>query len=77
MSNTEASMKVNYLLWLEREGVIDALDGHGYVIVSADEIERLREARRWNIELDGDDLLVCFEDHDKGEKCEYIRFRRV
>jgi hypothetical protein len=29
---------------------------------------------RWNIEQDGDDLLVCFNMHDKGEKCEYQRF---
>ena len=35
----------------------------------------LRE--RWNIERDGDDLLVCFNNHDKGEKCEYERFVRA
>lgn len=29
---------------------------------------------RWNIERDGADLLVCFNQHDKGEKCEYQRF---
>ena len=29
---------------------------------------------RWNIELDGDDLLVCFNDHEKGDKCEYKRY---
>lgn len=29
---------------------------------------------RWNIELDGDDLLVCFNDHDKGESCSYQRY---
>jgi hypothetical protein len=35
----------------------------------------LRE--RWNIERDGDDLLVCFNLHDKGEACEYERFVRA
>jgi hypothetical protein len=29
---------------------------------------------RWNIELDGDDLLVCFNDHEKSDKCEYERY---
>jgi hypothetical protein len=29
---------------------------------------------RWNIELDGDDLLVCFNDHEKGDKCKYERY---
>ena len=30
--------------------------------------------RRWNIEPDGDDLLICDGNHDKHEKCEYIRY---
>lgn len=48
------------------------------------EIDRLRielselrakaEVHRWNIEKDGDDLLVCFNEHEKGEKCNYVRF---
>ena len=29
---------------------------------------------RWNIELDGDDLLVCFNDHEKSEVCRYKRY---
>lgn len=32
------------------------------------------EVRRWNIDRDGDDLLICFDYHDKGEKCEYERY---
>jgi hypothetical protein len=32
---------------------------------------------RWNIERDGDDLLVCFNNHEKGETCEYERFVRA
>lgn len=32
------------------------------------------EVRRWNIDCDGDDLLICFDYHDKGEKCEYERY---
>lgn len=27
-----------------------------------------------NIERDGDDVLICWNLHDKGEKCEYERF---
>ena len=29
---------------------------------------------RWNVELDGNDLLVCFNDHEKGDKCQYERY---
>ena len=29
---------------------------------------------RWNIEIDGDDLLVCFNDHEKSEGCHYERY---
>lgn len=29
---------------------------------------------RWNIERDGDDLLVCFNDHDKSQACTYTRY---
>jgi len=29
---------------------------------------------RWNVEFDGNDLLVCFNDHEKGDKCQYERY---
>jgi elongation factor P--beta-lysine ligase len=29
---------------------------------------------RWNVELDGNDLLVCFNNHEKGDKCQYERY---
>jgi hypothetical protein len=29
---------------------------------------------RWNVELDENDLLVCFNDHEKGDKCQYERY---
>jgi hypothetical protein len=29
---------------------------------------------RWNIERDGDDLLVCFNEHEKSEGCRYERY---
>jgi hypothetical protein len=32
---------------------------------------------RWNIERDGDDLLVCFSNHEKWESCEYVRYVRA
>ncbi len=31
---------------------------------------------RWNIERDGDALLVCFNDHEKSEGCQYVRYVR-
>lgn len=53
-------------------------------IEMADEIDRLtaqlekaREAlerHRWNIEEDGDDLLVCDGLHEKSEGCQYVRY---
>ena len=43
------------------------------------EVERLKQEpvhvrERWNIETDGDDLLICFNMHDKHEKCDYQRY---
>ena len=29
---------------------------------------------RWNIEIDGDDLLVCLNDHERSEGCHYERY---
>jgi len=40
--------------------------------VPAREPRNVRE--RWNVELDGNDLLVCFNDHEKGDKCQYERY---
>jgi hypothetical protein len=34
-------------------------------------------AHRWNIERDGDDLLVCEGHHHKSEGCKFVRYRRV
>ena len=60
-----------------QRAIIEAAERRGY--------ERgLREAppaavptnvrERWNIERDGDALRVCFNDHEKGEECEYVRY---
>jgi hypothetical protein len=38
------------------------------------EARSLRAQRRWNIEEDGNDLLICFDQHEKGDKCEYVRY---
>lgn len=38
------------------------------------ELEADARFHRWNIEEDGDDLLICNNHHEKGEKCEYIRY---
>lgn len=34
----------------------------------------LKIKRRWNIEVDGDDLLICKDYHDKGQPCEMERY---
>ena len=40
----------------------------------AQEQEPRNIRERWNIEIDGDDLLVCFNDHEKSEGCHYERY---
>ncbi len=40
----------------------------------AQEQEPRNVRERWNVELDGNDLLVCFNDHEKGNKCQYERY---
>lgn len=32
------------------------------------------ESWRWNIERDGDALLICFNQHEKGQPCEVVRY---
>lgn len=39
-----------------------------------EELVKAREIQRWNIEKDGSDLLICDGNHDKGEKCDYVRY---
>lgn len=34
-------------------------------------IDRLNSAHRPNLEISDDDLVVCWNDHDKGDKCDY------
>lgn len=51
---------------------IAALTAQREAAQQAQEPEFVRE--RWNIERDGDALLVCFNDHEKTEACRYRRF---
>jgi hypothetical protein len=50
----------------------DCLFASGIVKQPEQEPRNVRE--RWNVELDGNDLLVCFNDHEKGDKCQYERY---
>ncbi len=73
--------------WLENKNL--AMEKYGWLVLidraplmhlaanlrAALEAERHRS--RWNIDQDGEDLLVCFGDHDKGEKCDFVRFVRA
>lgn len=43
----------------------------------AAEITRLRAALKWNIERDGDDLLICEGDHERHEDCTMQRWVRA
>lgn len=54
----------------------DALEAADTIEWLTAELAEARHRARWNVEPDGDDLLVCFGDHEKSEKCEYIRFTR-
>lgn len=38
------------------------------------EVEGLRVRSRLNVEPEGDDVLICFDAHEKGEPCEWERF---
>ena len=45
--------------------------------VASEEITRLRAALKWNIERDGDDLLICEGDHERHEDCTMQRWVRA
>jgi hypothetical protein len=58
--------------WTYTEGTREILCN-----LAADAIERLEareRRRRWNIEEDGSDLLICYGDHEKSERCDYKRY---
>jgi hypothetical protein len=53
------------------------MDTNDMVAISTAELSRLQaiaKAHRWNIEADGDVLVACKGDHDRGEKCEGRRY---
>jgi hypothetical protein len=47
--------------------VLSCLEENGMVVVPHDR-------HRWNIEVDGDDLLVCRGDHEKHDRCSFQRY---
>ncbi len=51
---------------------LDAITAIKKALAQTQEPRNVRE--RWNVELDGNDLLVCFNDHEKGDKCQYERY---
>ncbi len=72
----EGISDAGHTVWDQISNICDAW--HGWINsalytepVKAQEGEHIR---RWNIEPDGDDLLICDGNHDKHEKCEYIRY---
>lgn len=38
------------------------------------QLENIQATRRWNTELEGDDLLVCHGEHERHEGCDWIRY---
>ena len=67
-----------YLLegaWDEEITKGDAAIQAGKKVIAELESQEPRNVReRWNVEFDGNDLLVCFNDHEKGNKCQYERY---
>jgi hypothetical protein len=39
-----------------------------------EELEKALARHHWNIEEDGDDLLICDGQHEKSEPCRYVRY---
>ena len=37
-------------------------------------MEELHMNSRWNIDIDGEDLLICRGDHEKGCPCRYVKY---
>ena len=54
------------------EKMYEAIAAIKEALAQTQEPRNVRE--RWNVELDGNDLLVCFNDHEKGNKCQYERY---
>jgi hypothetical protein len=51
----------------QARAVLSCLEENGMVVVPHDR-------HRWNIEVDGDDLLVCRGDHEKHDRCSFQRY---
>ncbi len=63
--------------WIQRECQTCERDTlRATVAQQAEALAELQEHRRWNIERDGDALLICEGDHDKSQGCQYIRYIR-
>jgi hypothetical protein len=56
------------------EKMHDAIQAGNQAIAELENQEPRNVRERWNVELDGNDLLVCFNDHEKGNKCQYERY---
>jgi len=52
----------------------EAIQAGKQVIAELESQEPRNVRERWNVEFDGNDLLVCFNDHEKGDKCQYERY---
>jgi hypothetical protein len=52
----------------------EAIQAGKQAIAELESLEPRNVRERWNVELDGNDLLVCFNDHEKGNKCQYERY---
>lgn len=65
-----------WLVWDKEEGMKHRM-GHDKQRVT-ELLARLNSAHRPNVERVADDgLRVCWNDHDKGQPCEYERIPRV
>jgi hypothetical protein len=55
-------------------GTAEAIKVGKQAIAELESQEPRNVRERWNVEFDGNDLLVCFNDHEKGDKCQYERY---
>ena len=55
-------------------GTAEAIKAGKQAIAQLESQEPRNVRERWNVEFDGNDLLVCFNDHEKGDKCQYERY---
>jgi hypothetical protein len=61
-------------VWYQSGEALDSKADELRAPVQAQPVGSRHLIERWNIKWDGDDLLICFNDHEKSEACEPVRY---